>query len=141
MSRPVVGAVLAGLLVLGTASTRPVAAEVTCDAPLEPWTEIDLYLGRNLPSGAVVSDEQFREFLEDVVTPRFPEGLSVIDVAGQFRSSTGTIVREPSKLLVILAPDAAAVADEIAQVIRIYKRRFDQETVLQVEHLVCVAFE
>lgn len=141
MSRPVVGVVLAVLLVLGTAGTRPVAAEVTCDAPLEPWTEVDLYFGLNLPSGAVVSEEQFREFLADVVTPRFPDGLSVIDVAGQFRSSTGIIVREPSKLLVILAPDAAAVADEIGQVIRIYKRRFDQETVLQVEHLVCVAFE
>jgi hypothetical protein len=63
------------------------------------------------------------------VTPRFPDGLSVIDVAGQFRSSTGIIVREPSKLLVILAPDAAAVADEIGQVIRIYKRRFDQARV------------
>jgi Protein of unknown function (DUF3574) len=140
MSRPM-GVVLAALLVLGAAVTRPVAAEVTCDAPLEPWTEVDLYFGRNLPSGAVVSEEQFRQFLADVVTPRFPDGLSVIDVAGQFRSSTGIIVREPSKLLVILVPDAAAVADEIAQVVRIYKRRFDQESVLRAEHPVCIAFE
>jgi hypothetical protein len=45
------------------------------------------------------------------------------------------------RLGVILVPDATAVADEIGQVIRIYKRRFDQESVLHAEHPVCVAFE
>ena len=76
-----------------------------------------------------------------MVTPRFPDGLSVLDVAGQFRSGTGAIVREPSKLLVILVPDAAAAAKKIGQVVAAYKRQFDQETVLNAEHPVCVAFE
>ena len=33
-------------------------------------------------------------FLDDEVTPRFPDGLSVLDVAGQYRDPSGRIVRE-----------------------------------------------
>jgi hypothetical protein len=88
-----------------------------------------------------VSERAFRRFLAEVVTPRFPDGLSVVDVAGQFRSGSGVIVREPSKLLVILVPDAAAVAKKVGQIIAAYKRRFDQESVLHAEQPVCVAFE
>jgi hypothetical protein len=140
---PLVGGVLATLIVLGAARTAPAAeaAAAACRAPLEPWTEIDLYFGRNIANGGIVSEQAFRRFLAEVVTPRFPDGLSVLDVAGQFRSGTGAIVREPSKLLVILVPDAAAVARKVDQVIAAYKRRFDQESVLRAEHPVCVAFE
>jgi hypothetical protein len=141
--RPLVGGMLATLIVLGAARTAPAAeaAAAACRAPLAPWTEIDLYLGRNIANGGIVSEQAFRRFLAEVVTPRFPDGLSVLDVAGQFRSGTGAIVREPSKLLVILVPDAAAVARKVDQVIAAYKRRFDQESVLRAEHPVCVAFE
>ena len=98
--RSLVGGVLTALVVLGMA---PATSAAECRAPLEPWTEIDLYFGRNISSGGIVSEKQFRQFLAEVVTPRFPDGLSVLDVAGQFRGSNGVIVREPSKLLVLRA--------------------------------------
>jgi hypothetical protein len=136
--RPLVGGVLALLITLGTV---PAAAAADCQAPLEAWTEIDLYFGRNIGAGGTVSEKQFQRFLSEVVTPRFPDGLSVLDVAGQFRGSSGAIVREPSKLLIILVPDAGAAAGKVGQIVRAYKRRFDQESVLHVEQAVCVAFE
>jgi hypothetical protein len=121
--RPLVGSVLATLIVLGTMRTAPAAeaAAAVCRAPLEPWTEINLYFGSNIANGGLVSEQAFRRFLAEVVTPRFPDGLSILDVAGQFRSGTGAIVREPSKLLVILVPDAAAVTKKVDQIIAVYK--------------------
>jgi hypothetical protein len=112
-----------------------------CRAPLEPWTRIDLYLGRNIGGGAIVSERSFQRFLAEVVTPRFPEGLSVLDVAGQFRDRRGRLIREPSKLLILLVPDAAAVTKQVAVIVKSYKERFRQESVLRTEHPVCLAFE
>lgn len=111
-----------------------------CPAPLERWTQVDLYLGRSIAKGGVVTEGMFRRFLAEVVTPRFPDGLSVLDVAGQFRDSRGRIVREPSKLLVLLVPDRVAAAARIAAVVERYKRRFSQESVLRTERAVCLAF-
>ena len=122
----------------GTASAADRAAD--CRAPLEPWTEIDLYFGRNISGDGTVTEAEFRRFLSEVVTPRFPDGLSVLDVAGQFRNSTGKIAREPSKLLVILVPDASAAAKKVSQIIAAYKRQFHQESVLHAEHPTCVSF-
>lgn len=110
-----------------------------CRPPLEPWDQVELYLGRGLGGDAVVSEEAFQDFLAEVVTPRFPEGLSVVDVAGQFRVDE-EIVREPTKLLILLVPDAAEVATEVEEIIAAYKERFDQLSVLQAEHPVCVVF-
>jgi hypothetical protein len=115
------------------------AAAERCRPPLEPWDQVELYLGRGLGGDAVVSEEAFQDFLAEVVTPRFPEGLSVVDVAGQFRVGE-EIVREPTKLLILLVPDAAEVAPEVGEIIAAYKERFDQLSVLQAEHPVCVVF-
>lgn len=42
------------------------------------------------------------------MTPRFPNGLSVLDVAGQYRDPTGRIGRERTKLLLIVVFNAPA---------------------------------
>lgn len=87
-----------------------------------------------------MTERMFKRFLANEVTPRFPDGLSVIDVAGQFRDDRGRIIREPSKLLVLLVPDRGAAAGKIAAVIDRYKHRFSQQSVLRTERPVCLAF-
>jgi hypothetical protein len=87
-----------------------------------------------------VSEEAFRDFLEKTVTPLFPDGLSVVEVAGQFRDSAGAIVREPTKLLIVLVPDVAGVASDVEMIVAAYKERFDQQSVLHAEQPVCVGF-
>lgn len=143
------GRPLAAALTMMIAATAlsPAASAVTlpgpaaaCPAPLERWTQIDLYLGRKTGSGGTVTERMFRRFLAEVVTPRFPDGLTVLDAAGQFRDSRRRIVREPTKLLVLLVPDRNAVTGRVAAVIDRYKRRFDQESVLRTEREVCLAF-
>jgi hypothetical protein len=40
-----------------------------------------LYFGLNTPQGAV-SESEWESFLAEIVTPRFPSGLTVIDGRG-----------------------------------------------------------
>jgi hypothetical protein len=137
-------AALSLFLVLAGCATAPAGTSsvATCRAPLKAMTQVDLYFGRNIPGGSgEVSDAQWRAFLDEAVTPRFPDGLSVLDVYGQWKSSrTGTIARERSKRLSIIVPDAAAAAANVEAIKAAYKQRFRQESVLQSEAGVCAAF-
>ena len=64
------------------------------------------------------------------MTPRFPDGLSVVDAAGQWRDKTrGRMVREPSKLVIILTADDAPARDKIAAIVAAYKEQFRQQSV------------
>ena len=136
--RAMITAVLTALLMIPTAA-RAQAPEAICPASMASWTEINLYFGRSIGAGGLVSERMFQRFLAEAVTPRFPDGLTVLDAAGQFRSGK-RVVREPAKLLILLVPDRDAVADKIAAVIDRYKRRFRQQSVLRTEQPVCLAF-
>ena len=87
-----------------------------------------------------VSDEEWRAFLADTVTPRFPDGLSVFDASGQWRDSEGGIVRERSKMVLILAEPSSDAARRLDETAEEYKRKFSQESVLRVVDSACVAF-
>lgn len=127
-----------GLFMLAACTT--LSEESDCPEGSERYDEYRLFFGRNVGDAEGVSDEDWGTFLADTVTPRFPDGLSVFDAAGQWRDSQGSIVRERSKMVLILAEpnsDAGQKLDEIAEE---YKRRFSQESVLQVTDSACVAF-
>ena len=97
-------------------------------------------MGRSGQSGEVVDDEAWTTFLADTVTPRFPDGLTVLDAQGQWRDPEGLIQKERSKLLVVLVPpggDHMRLIDEVSDE---YKLRFSQESVLRVVSDACVSF-
>jgi hypothetical protein len=125
---------------LARADEAEARAAASCPPSLAPWTQVDLYFGRSIGGAGLVTERAFKRFLAEEVTPRFPDGLTVLDAAGQFRDRHGRIVREPAKLLVLLVPDRAAVAGKIGAVIQRYKRLFHQESVLRTEQRVCLAF-
>lgn len=87
---------------------------------------------------------EWRAFLRRMVTPEFPDGLTVLTGTGQFRNSSGKIIREKSILLILLYPQQAqGASDEKIKKIRdAYKRAFGQESVLRVDDAqpVCVSF-
>ena len=125
-------AVVLMIAVFVLVACAPSPAEMPCSDGSERYDEYRLFFGRNIGDAERVSDEDWRASLADTVTPRFPDGLSVFDAAGQWRDSEGAIVRERSKMVLILAEpssDAVRRLDEIAEE---YKRRFSQESVLRV---------
>ncbi len=127
---------LAAVALVGCAG----ADEPTCTEGSELFVRYELFMGRSNQSGEVVDDSAWAAFLEDTVTPRFPDGLTVLDGQGQWRGSDGIVQKERSKLLVILSPPGGDGARLINEVSEEYKRRFDQESVLRVVSDACVSF-
>jgi hypothetical protein len=81
----------------------------------------------------IVTDSAWAVFVTEVVTPRFPAGLTVWSATGQWRSPDGRIQREPSFVLEFVLPARAHDTDAaIAAIVAEYKRRFRQEAVLRV---------
>ncbi|MBD2105488.1 DUF3574 domain-containing protein [Nodosilinea sp. FACHB-13] len=110
--------------------------------PIPELIQTDLYFGRNIAEGGEVSEAEFQQFLDQEITPRFPDGLTVYDADGQFLSSTNALVKEPSKIVSLIFEDTVENEAAIDQIIQAYKQEFDQESVLQVvDEDIQVAFD
>ena len=75
-----------------------------CPDDMDSWVKYELFMGRSGPNGDVVDDAEWTAFLDDVITPRFPDGLTVVDGYGQWRGESGEIQQEASKVIIIVAP-------------------------------------
>ena len=95
----------------------------------------ELFFGTDRPDGPAVTEEEWQQFLNDEITPRFPEGLTVLTGYGQFLNSKGQIIREISKLVILLYPESKRndKSAHIEQIRHCYKRLFQQESVLRVD--------
>jgi hypothetical protein len=98
-----------------------------------------LYFGLNRRGGNV-TDGQWKSFVRDEVTARFPQGLTVWEAGGQWRRSDGAIVRERSKILLLVHDDNPAVHGSIRSIVERYKRLFEQESVLWETARICAVF-
>ena len=111
-----------------------------CPEGTDSWTEYQLFFGLSQGDGGTITEEEWQAFLADTVTPRFPDGLTVISGNGQWRDSSGEILREGSKLLIVYAPPGDEGRRAIDEISEEYERRFDQESVLRVIGSACVSF-
>lgn len=118
------GGLLLALLLASCASTQP-AYNVVTDR---------LYFGRAMP-GDQVGTGSWRDFLRDIVTPRFPDGLTWWDAQGQWKDSTGQVISERSFVLEIVRPynvPPQEADSSVMTIINAYKTRYSQQSVLWV---------
>ena len=100
-----------------------------------------MLFGLDVPGGGVVTADQWIGFQRDTVTPRFPDGFTVLEARGQWRDPrTGQIGAEPSRVLLIAAPPMPATTQALTAVARDYKRRFRQQSVGILLARSCAAF-
>lgn len=95
-----------------------------------------LYFGTSTPDG-VVSPEQWDEFLRDVITPAFPDGLTVWHASGQWRGQSGVVEHEESYVLQLVYPESMESMRAVESIVSRYKELFSQEAVLHARTGVC----
>lgn len=148
------------LLTLGGAVSAPIEAQQQSATKVErplarrrapdgqarkamAFVRTELFFGTAKPNGAV-TDEEFAIFVDEVVTPLFPDGLTVLKADGQFRGADGVTIKERSFVLVLLYPveSQKAGSRHIDTIRATYLDRHDQESVLRVDdpYLVWVSF-
>ena len=88
-----------------------------------------LSFGRDIPTGGTVSDSAWLSFLDEVVTPRFPDGFSVLRGEGQWRYADGRIQREAGFLLELYHAPGVPADSTFEAIAMEYIRRFHQEAV------------
>jgi hypothetical protein len=103
------------------------------------YSRLELLFGLGKPGGGEVSEEEWRAFVERDVTPRFPDGLTVLAGYGQWRGRSGAVAREPSRVLLIWYRREDRSDAEIEAIRQAYKTRFGQESVMRVDGISCAS--
>ena len=133
---------------------KPVATTVSATAPTlagdaahpgqtRGWVDTKLYFGLGLADKPEqgISEADWRAFLDKEVTPRFPDGLSVVDVYGQWLSKGQTTPeRLRSKMLIIDYPDTPENRDKIDAIRAAWKQKTGDQSVLRVTEPADVSF-
>lgn len=148
----VVPALLIALALPGCGHRPSVSAQAAPPAlagdsahPTHPkgWVETRLYFGLgpvDHPNQGI-NEAGWRDFLDHEVTPRFPAGLSVVDVYGQWQDKGQPAPqRLRSKMLILVHPDTAEDRRKIAAIRSAWKQRTGDQSVLEVTEPAEVSF-
>src|SRR5215207_3250304 len=50
--------------------------DLQCPGRADPFLRTELFFGSSRPDGSMVTEAQFTQFLDQEITPRFPDGLT-----------------------------------------------------------------
>jgi len=141
IAKPPIAALVLALWILapsGQAQKANISADAATELTQQPTRETfvrtELYFGTEPRGIAPVSDAEWRDFLDFVITKRFPEGLTVITADGQFQDDWGNVIKEKTMVLILLYPLREwKKRNESIEFIRdSYKKAFKQQSVLRV---------
>jgi len=98
-----------------------------CATDHAAWREYKLYCGMSSRNGEV-SEEAWKRFCDQYVSTAFPDGYTVLDATGYWRSAPDTTARERSRIILIVAP--ADAREKVLSIARRYREQFNQGSVL-----------
>ena len=118
------------------------AGLAACTAAPPCRTHTALFFGSAIgEQGGTVTEADWRRFVAEEIATRFPDGFSVVDATGQYRSPvTGNVVSEKTRILTLVHADRPEVHQAIDAIGAAYKTRFHQESVLRLDQCAAFAF-
>jgi hypothetical protein len=104
------------------------------------WFSTEIYFGRHFSDRGEISERQFADFLSQHVTPSFPAGMTVYDAYGQMQHSSGEIVRQKTKVVVLVNRNSKADDEAIKKIIAAYRSEFENPQVMMLTRPVKPVF-
>lgn len=117
------------------ASVHSAAASELTVLSAEKYLRTELFMGLSKPDGGIVSDVEWEQFLDEVVTPAFPKGYTVLHADGRYRGNDNKTISEKSRILIVLYPkkDKKESRHKIEEIRAAYIKRFEQEAVIRMD--------
>ena len=147
--------ILSGLLLSACAATAPpqhstsstLAGDAAHPDVAKNWVRTELYFGLGVISdqgeeaNGAANEKRWREFLDREVTPRFPDGLSVFDIYGQWRTQgQSPIERLHSKVVMLLHANTPQQRADIEAIRAAWRKETGDLSVLRVTLPADVSF-
>jgi hypothetical protein len=126
---------IAGAAQLPVRAAHSVAASEFTVLSAERYLRTELFMGLSKPDGGIVSDVEWEQFLDEVVTPAFPRGYTILPADGRYRGNDGKTISEKSRVLIILYPKTNRKESrrKIEDIRAAYIKRFEQEGVIRMD--------
>ncbi|MBT0723646.1 DUF3574 domain-containing protein [Rosenbergiella sp. S61] len=132
---------LSGLMMGGCQQRQPEVMPIAHSCQVGTlMQQTQLWFGLTRPNGQSISTQQWQHFVDQVVTPAFPQGLSVTEAKGQWLGNNGALVSENSRGLLLIYPASKQKSQAIDLIRTRYRQLFAQESVMRIDQPVCVAF-
>jgi hypothetical protein len=131
---------LGGVVALSLAACATSPPGPACPSGQQKLRTAQLFFGRSIGGQPGVNEAEFHKFVDQELTPRFPDGLTILDGGGQWRGAENKLIRESSKVVLIVLPRRGDAGQRIEAVRTAYKARFHQDSVLLVTQAACVSF-
>ncbi len=133
---------VAGLALLLVVLCAEASAQLLeCRGGHKPSQVAELMFGRTVGSRLAVSEGAWSLFVEREITPRFPDGFTVLDARGQWRNpASNRIIRQPSKIVRIVLPGNPEDVARLNEIVEAYKVRFKQQSVGVMMQGACASF-
>jgi hypothetical protein len=132
---PIVGL---AMLMLAACARQPRELASNCLAASEKPTA-ELLFGRVGDGASGVSEQEFRRFISREVSPRFPDGLTVMNANGRWAPPAGSAIGDRPKLVMIVLHGAADDQAKLAEIRAAYLAQYHQQSVLLPTGPGCVS--
>ncbi|HEX7832317.1 MAG TPA: DUF3574 domain-containing protein [Thermoanaerobaculia bacterium] len=86
-----------------------------------------LFCGLSIPAGGEISQPELDAFIDEVVSPRFPQGFTVWRAKGQWKGGNEDVM-----ILEFVRANDPKLDLAVEQIAAEYRKRFHQEAVLRV---------
>lgn len=109
-----------------------------------PWADsvmiqTQLFFSLATSDGKGVSEQQFAQFMEEVIRPRFPDGMTVLDASGQGKGgATGTsgllaMMHANTKLVILVHPNTPDAQGKLNDIKAQYRSRFGAPDIFHLD--------
>ena len=103
--------------------------------------ETKLYFGQLKPNGGAVTKEEWKDFKAKHISGVFKEGSTTVDATGNWLDPVSReLIAEPTYIIIYYHKRSSRASARIDSLRNLYKRVFEQQSVLRVDRKVHAQF-